>query len=126
MLNILYQILLLYRLANDRVVQDEVHHGHMPFYQKQNLLISMINEVRSEEKEITSTFLFLSGVSGDPISIVANYIRILSKPSWQLFQYHIGKDLNSPHFPTSRSIDRCRFQSGRNGRTTKNASRNGG
>ena len=32
-----------------------------------------------------------SGVSGDPISIVANYIRILSKPSWQLFQYHIGK-----------------------------------
>ncbi|CAF3661473.1 unnamed protein product, partial [Rotaria sordida] len=29
------------------------------------------------------------GVSGDPISIVANYIRILSKPSWQLFQYHI-------------------------------------
>ncbi|CAF5143392.1 unnamed protein product [Rotaria sp. Silwood1] len=31
------------------------------------------------------------GVSGDPISIVANYIRILSKPSWQLFQYHIGK-----------------------------------
>ncbi len=34
---------------------------------------------------------FLLGVSGDPIHIVANYIRILSKPSWQLFQYHIGK-----------------------------------
>ncbi len=46
----------------------------------------------------------LVGVSGDPISIVANYIRILSKPSWQLFQYHIGKGFFSSSL---RSSIRC-------------------
>ena len=49
----------------------------------------------SSEQDINSKILFVArlGVSGDPISIVANYIRILSKPSWQLFQYHIGRRL---------------------------------
>ena len=43
-------------------------------------------------RSFSSMGICVVGVSGDPISIVANYIRILSKPSWQLFQYHIGKD----------------------------------
>ncbi|CAF1424094.1 unnamed protein product [Rotaria magnacalcarata] len=44
------------------------------------------------------------GVSGDPISIVANYIRILSKPAWQLFQYHI--DFNPEEMVVQRKMRR--------------------
>ncbi|CAF0742824.1 unnamed protein product [Didymodactylos carnosus] len=29
------------------------------------------------------------GTGGDPIELVANYIKILSRPEWELFQYHI-------------------------------------
>ncbi|CAF1184445.1 unnamed protein product [Adineta steineri] len=29
------------------------------------------------------------GTAGDPINIIANYIKILTKPQWELFQYHI-------------------------------------
>ncbi|CAF1161007.1 unnamed protein product [Adineta ricciae] len=29
------------------------------------------------------------GESGDPINIIANYIKVLTKPEWELFQYHI-------------------------------------
>ncbi|CAF0863904.1 unnamed protein product, partial [Didymodactylos carnosus] len=30
------------------------------------------------------------GTSGDVIPLIANYIKILSAPTWELFQYHIG------------------------------------
>jgi aubergine-like protein len=29
------------------------------------------------------------GSAGDPVQIVANYIKILTRPQWELFQYHI-------------------------------------
>ncbi|CAF3978213.1 unnamed protein product [Rotaria sp. Silwood2] len=29
------------------------------------------------------------GTAGDPVNIIANYIKILTKPQWELFQYHI-------------------------------------
>ncbi|KAG9353937.1 hypothetical protein JZ751_012061 [Albula glossodonta] len=35
-----------------------------------------------------------SGVSGSPIELRANYFRILSRPQWILFQYHV--DFNPP------------------------------
>ncbi len=34
-------------------------------------------------------FFDFSGTAGDPINIIANYIKILTKPQWELFQYHI-------------------------------------
>lgn len=75
----------------------------------------MINEVTIDQGRITGKkqdqHEFDVGVSGDPISIVANYIRILSKPSWQLYQYHIGEKIlenivlqfqRNPYFDLSR------------------------
>lgn len=29
------------------------------------------------------------GTAGDPVNIIANYIKVLTKPQWELFQYHI-------------------------------------
>ncbi|CAF3792734.1 unnamed protein product [Rotaria magnacalcarata] len=29
------------------------------------------------------------GTAGDPVNIIANYIKILTKPQWELYQYHI-------------------------------------
>ena len=34
-------------------------------------------------------FTFHPGTLGDPVNIIANYIKILTKPQWELFQYHI-------------------------------------
>jgi aubergine-like protein len=36
-----------------------------------------------------SIFFFVQGTAGDPVNIIANYIKILTKPQWELFQYHI-------------------------------------
>lgn len=33
-------------------------------------------------------FIFL-GVSGSPIELRANYMRLLSRPMWLLYQYHV-------------------------------------
>ena len=31
----------------------------------------------------------IEGISGDPVNVIANYIKVLTKPQWELFQYHI-------------------------------------
>jgi hypothetical protein len=29
------------------------------------------------------------GTSGEPVALIANYVRILSAPQWLLYQYHV-------------------------------------
>jgi aubergine-like protein len=38
---------------------------------------------------LTVTFGISSGLSGSPIELKANFFKILSRPQWVLYQYHV-------------------------------------
>lgn len=40
--------------------------------------------------ELTCAFFFPSGTSGVVIPLTANFFRIVSRPQWVLYQYHVG------------------------------------
>lgn len=43
-----------------------------------------ISTTRSNQSDMS-----FKGTSGDPIHIIANYVKVLTKPQWELFQYHV-------------------------------------